>query len=124
MGSIIDTHTEELEVTDKDTARMAGSGSLEVLATPVMIALMEKSAHILARKHIALNEDTVGTKIEVYHRKATVVGDTIKATANLLEKDGKKMRFEVIANDGNGEIGKGLHTRYVIDPVKFMESIG
>lgn len=123
MNSIIDTYVVELKITENETALNAGSGSLRVLATPVMIALMEKAAHLLSQKHIKRNEDTVGTKIDVYHKKATVVGDIIEARANLLEIDGKKIRFEVIAKDSKGEVGKGTHTRYVIDPQKFMESL-
>lgn len=123
MNSVIDTYVVELKITENETALNAGSGSLRVLATPVMIALMEKAAHLLAQKHIKRNEDTVGTKIDVYHKKATVVGDIIEARANLLEIDGKKIRFEVIAKDSKGEVGKGTHTRYVIDPQKFMESL-
>ncbi len=123
MNSVIDTYVVELKITENETALNAGSGSLRVLATPVMIALMEKAAHLLSQKHIKRNEDTVGTKIDVYHKKATVVGDIIEARANLLEIDGKKIRFEVIAKDSKGEVGKGTHTRYVIDPQKFMESL-
>ena len=110
-------------VTDTDTATYYGSGLLEVFATPAMIALMEKSAHLLAKFSLPENQDTVGIEINVKHTRATPIGAKVYAEAELIDIDGKKLTFSVTAFDDQREIGKGTHVRYIINPTKFMDKI-
>ncbi len=108
-------------VTESDTAAYYGSGLLHVFATPGMIALMEKSAHLLAKFSLPESQDTVGIEVNVKHIRATPLGAKVYAEAELIEIDGKKLTFKVMAFDDSGEIGSGTHIRYIINPSKYMD---
>lgn len=110
-------------VTETDTAEYYGSGLLKVFATPAMIALMEKSAHLLAKFSLPSNQDTVGIEVNIKHTRATPLGAKVYAEAELIEIDNKKLTFSVVAFDEMGEIGRGTHMRYIINPAKFMDKI-
>ena len=117
-------HQETKVVGKNDTAEFYGSGSLQVFATPAMIALMEltslKSVSELKEKY---GLDTVGIEINVKHIKATPLGDTVKCISKLVKVDGRALEFEIEAFDSEGKIGICTHKRFVIDPVKFMSKI-
>ena len=106
-----------------DTAAQYGSGLLEVFATPAMIALMERAAHKLAQSIVAEREDTVGTEVNIKHIRATPIGASVYAEAELVEKEERKLVFRVAAFDDKGEIGNGTHIRFIISPEKFMGKI-
>jgi len=110
-------------VEESDTAAYYGSGLLKVFATPGMIALMEKCAHLLAKQSLPEDQDTVGIEVNIKHIRATPQGAKVYAQAELSEIDGKKLTFSVKAFDDLGEIGNGTHTRYIINPVKFMNKL-
>jgi len=110
-------------VTETDTASYYGSGLLNVFATPGMVALMEKSAHLLAKLSLPQTQDTVGIEINVKHTRATPLGAKVYAQAILIAIEGKKLTFSVKAFDNLGEIGSGNHVRYIINPAKFMEKL-
>jgi predicted thioesterase len=111
------------KVEKEDSASSYGSGLLDVFSTPAMIALMEKSAHLLAKSMLPSNQDTVGTEVNIKHLRATPVGEMVYAEALLTEINGRALTFEVSAFDQKGEIGKGIHTRYIVDPEKFMSKL-
>jgi len=111
----------EIIVTPKDLASAYGSGNVEVLATPAMIALMEKTCLQLVAPYIPKGHNTVGTAVNIKHIKATPVGAVVQSYAKLKEIKGNKLTFEVEAYDQNGLIGMGLHTRYIIDEEEFGE---
>jgi len=113
--------TQEITVTENDTAIAHGSGSLPVFATPAMVAFMENTAVKCIANDLDKKLDTVGIQINTKHLKATKVGKKVTCTAKLTEVDGKKLTFEIEAADEDGPIGSSLHKRYVIDPIKFME---
>ncbi len=108
-------------VTDEITAKNVKSGSLSVLATPCMIALMEQAASELCDKFIPEGISTVGTAISIEHLAATSVGASVKAVATLLSFDGRKAEFSVEAFDNAGIIGKGTHTRFTIKIDSFIK---
>jgi len=110
-------------VTETDTAEYYGSGLLKVFATPAMIALMERSAHLLARFSLPTNQDTVGVEVNIKHTRATPLGAKVYAEAELITIEDKKLTFSVTAFDEMGEIGRGTHIRYIINPTKFMDRI-
>jgi len=110
-------------VKENDTAAYYGSGLLHVFATPAMIALMEQSAHLLAKFSLSETQDTVGIEVNVKHHRATPLGAKVYAEAELIEIDGKKLTFRVKAFDDNGEIGMGTHIRYIINTSKFMDKL-
>ena len=117
-------HSETLVVEHKDTAAVYGSGSLEVFATPAMIALMEKTCLDSVNDKIGEGNTTVGIAVNIKHLKASPVGAMIRCDAKLIEVDRKRLVFEVQCFEGDTLVGEGIHERFVVDSVKFMGKIG
>ena len=113
-------HSETLVVEHKDTAAVYGSGSLEVFATPAMIALMEKTCLESVNAQIGEGNTTVGIAVNIKHLKASPVGSTIRCNAKLIEVDRKRLVFEVQCFEEENLIGEGIHERFVVDSEKFM----
>ena len=108
-------------VTDNNTAVSVGSGSLAVYATPAMLALIEKAACVALEGVLNDGETSVGTLLNVKHIAATPVGMKVSATAELIERDGRRLVFNVTANDECGLIGEGTHERFVVNTEKFIQ---
>ncbi|MDR0954412.1 MAG: thioesterase family protein [Rikenellaceae bacterium] len=117
------THTAELVVGDAHSARHWGSGALDVLSTPAMVALMENAAMNTVAAALPVGSDTVGTALNINHIRATRLGETVQATAILREIEGRQLLFEVTACDSKGEIGNGWHTRFVVDRERFLSKL-
>ena len=112
------------QVEPANCASAVGSGGLDVFSTPSMIALMEKAAYTLVQESLAEGESTVGTQMNVDHIKASKIGETITAKAILTEIDGRKLTFDVSATDSAGNtIGRGVHTRFIIQVEKFLSRL-
>ena len=107
-------------VTEQNTASAVGSGLVPVFATPYMIALMENAAANSLLPHLAEDEGTVGTQLNVAHSSATPIGMKVWAETAVTAVEGKKITFEVAAYDEAGEIGRGTHERFIIKPEKFL----
>lgn len=112
--------TKETVVTTKNTAVSVGSGSLEVFATPAMTALMEKAAAAAVADSMEDDETTVGTLLNINHISATPCGMKVKAYAEVTEINGREITFKVTAEDEKGEIGNGIHKRFVVFGKKFI----
>jgi fluoroacetyl-CoA thioesterase len=95
----------------------------QVLATPVMILVMENAALNAIRPFLDEGECAVGTAINVKHFAATPVGHDVHATAEVVGVEGKRVDFKVSASDGEEEIGSGTHQRIVIDLRSFNERL-
>lgn len=95
----------------------------QVLATPVMILVMENAALNAIRPFLDAGESAVGTAVDVKHFAATPVGHEVRATAEVVGVAGKRVYFEVSASDGKEEIGRGTHQRIVIDLRSFNERL-
>lgn len=121
MDYIGTKHEVKIVVTDEVTAASMKSGSLAVLATPYMVALMEQAAAELCEKFTQDGISTVGTALNISHLAPTPVGSEVKAVAELLSFDGRKAEFKVEAYDETGLIGEGTHQRFTIKIDKFME---
>jgi len=113
----------EKVVEKKDTAPVHGSGNVEVLATPAMIALMEKAAFSSVEPFLGGDLTTVGTYVNVRHFSATTVGVKVGAQAELTEVNGRKLVFKVTACDESKMIGSGVHERYMVSRVSFIEKL-
>ena len=113
--------TAEITVSDRELAVNAESGSLEVFATPFMVALMEKSACNCLADYLENDETTVGTEINVKHVSATPNGMKVTATATLTEINGREFVFSVKASDETGIIGEGTHRRFLVNGTKFIQ---
>ena len=114
-------HEAVATVTKELTAACAKSGSLDVYATPFMIALMEQAASELCDKFVPEGISTVGTQISVSHLAATGIGAEVKAVATVTAFDGRKISFDVEAYDNAGLIGKGTHERFTIKVESFLK---
>jgi predicted thioesterase len=110
-------------VTADNTAESWGSGGLPVYATPAMIALMEGAAVNAVDKLLPSGWSTVGTALEVKHLSATPPGMEVRAAAELLETEGRRLRFKVEAFDGVEKIGEGRHDRFIIENERFLKKI-
>lgn len=108
------------EVTPELTAKTVGSGTLDVLATPVMLANMEKAAWTAVAPHLPEGGGTVGTLLEVKHLSPTPVGMSVTCRAEVTEVDGRQLTFQVTAHDAAGRIGQGIHQRVVIQNDRFF----
>lgn len=111
----------ELVVTKEMTAAALGSGAIEVLATPMMIALMEKTSRLSIAEYLEENERTVGTVVDIKHLAASPVGMKVTCETELIDIDRRRLVFKVACHDEKGIIGEGLHERFIIDKDKFME---
>jgi predicted thioesterase len=116
-------HTSELTVTDAVTAIHVGSGDMPVLATPMMMALMENSAMLSVRDELPEGCTTVGCHMESSHLKPSKVGDVIRAEAEVTKMDGKKIEFKVAAYAGDMLLGEGTHLRFIVDKEHFMSKL-
>ena len=113
----------EQTVVYDDTAAKYGSGLVEVFATPAMIALMEKTCLTSVIADLPEGFGTVGTKVDIVHIKATPIGMKVFCESELIEIERKRLVFKLVAKDEEGEIGSGIHERFVIDVNKFMEKL-
>lgn len=113
-------HSESL-VEKEDTAQAVGSGDLLVYATPCMVALMEGAACESVAPHLAEGESSVGVSLTLSHSAATPVGMQVRAESTLVAVDGRKLRFEIVAFDEAGEIGRATHERVIIKAERFLE---
>ena len=112
--------TQEIMVTEENTAKVMGSGALDVFATPAMIALMEKTAWESVQPYLEEGSGTVGTLMNVKHVAATPVGMEVTCETKLVEVDRKRLVFEVKAYDAAGVIGEGTLERFIIDNERFL----
>ena len=119
--NIGEKHEVKIIVSEDVTAAKMKSGSLAVLATPFMVALMEQAAAELCEKFTPEGISTVGTALNISHLAPTPVGSEVKAVAELLSFDGRKAQFKVEAYDEAGLIGEGTHDRFTIKIDKFMD---
>lgn len=108
-------------VTGECTAKAMGSGTLEVFATPAMIALMEETAWKSVSAALDPGYGTVGIGLEVTHDAPTPLGGKVTCESELVQVDGRKLTFEVRAYDETGCIGKAVHERFIVQEEKFME---
>lgn len=113
----------EIVVTPERTATSYCSGTLEVFATPSMIALMEQTAMDSVAVLLPEMYTTVGIEVSVKHFKATLPGNRVKINSKLLKVENMKLLFEVSASSGADLIGKGIHARYIVDKQKFIDNL-
>jgi predicted thioesterase len=111
--------TAEIVVGTRDTAPHVGSGKIGVLATPIMVNLMEAAALQAVEKFMPPGHQTVGTHLDVKHFAATPVGLRVIAHAELVKVEGRTLTFRIRAEDEHEPIGEGVHERLVINVERF-----
>lgn len=114
-------HEINATVEENMTAEKMKSGSLPVLATPCMIALMEQASAELCQQFLPEGISTVGTMVNIQHLAATSLGAPVRIVATLTAFDGRKASFDVVSYDNAGVIGKGTHERFTIKVDSFMK---
>ncbi|MFQ9892036.1 MAG: thioesterase family protein [Emergencia sp.] len=112
--------TQQVKVTEENTAIAMGSGTLRVFATPAMIALMEETAWKSVADVLEEGCGTVGIQLNVDHLSATPLGMMVRCESELTEIQGKKLIFKVAAYDEAGLIGEGTHERFIVANEKFQ----
>lgn len=112
-----------LLVAEEHTAPRIGSGRVRVLATPVMINLMEAAALDAAENLLPDGHQSLGTRLDVSHIAATPVGMRVEATAEVTAVDGNRVTFRVEARDEADLIGEGVHHRIVVDVARFDKRV-
>ena len=123
MISIGLKHVSELTVTEAVTAIRVGSGDMPVLATPMMMALMENAAMLAVKDELPEGCTTVGGFIESSHLKPSKVGEMVRAEAEVTKVEGKKITFKVSAYSGDTLLGEGTHLRFIVDRAGFIANI-
>jgi fluoroacetyl-CoA thioesterase len=108
-------------VVHENTAAHVGAGGVEVFATPMMIALMENAAWRAVANGLEEGYVTVGTLVNVRHLAATPPGQQVRATAELIEIDRRRLVFKVEAYDEQQKIGEGYHERFIVNLDRFMQ---
>lgn len=109
----------EITVGDEQTAPRVGSGRVRVLATPIMINMMEAAALDAIERLLPAGHQSLGTHLNVGHYAATPVGMRLRATAEVTRVDGRNVEFRVAAFDDRERVGDGTHTRVVVNVARF-----
>ena len=115
--------TAELVVGPEHTAPRVGSGMVAVLATPVMINLIEAAALAAAERLLPAGHQSLGIHLDVRHFAATPVGMRVTATAEVTAIDGRTITFKVEARDEKEPIGDGTHQRVVVNVDRFDQRV-
>jgi fluoroacetyl-CoA thioesterase len=91
-----------------------------VFATAFLVAFIEDTCVAALKPHLAPGQKSVGTHVDVSHTAATPIGRTVTCDVELVEAEGRKLKFKVACRDDKGSIGEGFHERALIDVAKFL----
>ena len=114
--------TAEETVDEAMTASGVGSGDVHVLATPAVLALVERAAVAALRGRLPGGTTSVGSAVELRHLAPTPVGARVQARARLDRVDGSRLTFSFTVRDPAGEVARGTHVRVVVDGERFVAS--
>jgi fluoroacetyl-CoA thioesterase len=117
------TREDSFEIAVENSAIHLGSGSSRVLATPWMIAFMERVSHRLLTCCLPEGYSSVGTHLDVRHLAPTPVGATLQVRAEVLSIEGGKVYFAIEAWDNLEKVGQGTHERVIIDEARFWRRV-
>lgn len=113
----------EITVGEEHTAPSIGSGRIRVLATPVMINLLEAAALAAVEHLLPEGHQSLGIHLDISHIAATPVGMRVKATAEVIKVEGRTIFFHVKAEDERDLIGEGKHERVVVNVERFDKRV-
>ncbi len=112
-----------LVVSEQHTARHLGSGGINVLATPIMVALMETAGRNAVEPLLEPGHLTVGASLDVKHLAPTPMGMRVTARAELVAVEGRMLTFRVEAHDEREKVGEGTHVRAIIVLDRFLTRV-
>jgi predicted thioesterase len=115
--------TAEIVVGEEHTAPRVGSGRVRVLATPVMINVMEAAALAAVENLLPPGHQSLGTHLDVGHYAATPVGMRLRGTAQVTKIEGRNIEFRVEAHDERERVGDGTHVRVVVNVERFDQRV-
>lgn len=115
------SHSETVAVDASNIASAVGSGMVDFFATPMMIALMELAASRCIAGFLDDGMVSVGTHVDVEHSGPTPIGMKVTAIATVTAVDQRRVDFAVVATDEKGEVGRGNHTRFIVNKAKFTD---
>jgi fluoroacetyl-CoA thioesterase len=95
----------------------------QVMATPMMILTMEQAAMRALTDYMEPGETSVGTLVNVEHLAATPLGHTVRAEAEVVKVEGRRVEFRVAAFDEQEQIGRGTHGRAIVELGKFNQRL-
>ena len=110
----------KLVVTESDTARALGSGTVDVLGSPRLVALCEEACCNAVANSLDDGTTTVGMRIQFDHLQPTPIGAEVVAEAVLERIEGRRLKFTVSASDSGGLVAAGKITRVLVDVDRFM----
>src|SRR6266446_4341082 len=113
------TGTAEIVVGPEHTAPFVGSGRIAVLATPVMINLIEAAALAAVEHLLPAGHQSLGTRLDIRHFAATPVGMRVRAEVEVVKVEGRTASFRVTVSDEKEPIGDGTHERMVVNVARF-----
>ena len=103
-----------------NTANEVVPGAVSMFSTPSMVGLMEHASWNAIAGHLADGETSVGTVVDIKHLAASPIGLNVTAHAEVVEVDGRRVRFRVEAKDSSEVIGEGFHERFIVDLDRFL----
>ena len=95
-----------------------------VFATAFMVGFVEATCIAALKPFLSAGQHTVGTRIDMSHSAATPVGMSVSAEIELVEVEGRRLRFRVTCRDDVEVIGEGHHERFIIDRDSFLKRVG
>jgi predicted thioesterase len=110
-------------VADEHTAARVGSGAAPLLATPMLVMLLEAAALAAAERRLPSGYQSLGTRIDTSHVAATPLGIRVTAHAEVVAIEGRALRFRVWAEDERERIGEGTHERVVVETERFEKKL-
>lgn len=114
--------TVEWPVTPAMTARNVGSGEVNVVSTPWVLALVERAAVDAVAPLLPEGSTTVGTSVDLAHSAPSVVGRQAGADVRVESVEGRKIRFSFQVSDEAGQVARGTHVRVIVDRERFERS--
>lgn len=112
-----------LQVSEAQSARHLGSGSLRVFATPAMILLIEEVSREAIEPHLPAGQTTVGIELRVRHLAPTPIGSTVRVRCEVTAVEGNRVELRAEVWDEVEKVGEGEHTRAVIDLERFQRRV-
>lgn len=109
-----------VQVTEANTAKIMGSGTLDVFATPAMIALIERTCWTSVQNQLEPGWGSVGISLNISHSAPTPLGLTATCTSELTAVEGRKLTFQITVHDDKGVVGSGFHQRFLVENEKFQ----
>ena len=121
--SIGKEHSISYKVEPKDSAKVVGSGLVDVFATPAMLGLMERCCSDCVKDELEPGQVTVGMQVNLNHSGPSKIGAEVKCSCQLVGIDGRKLSFRVVVMDNGRIVGLASHTRCIVDKEKFMSKL-